>query len=110
MDLTLTAEQTMLVDAARRFLARAWSLADTRAAERDPRGFRPDAWREMAGLGWHGMELPAAYGGGGPRVGATIPPLPEKGGGVPTPPPPPPPGPMPAPLLLPWRQRAQAPS
>ena len=65
MDLTLTAEQTMLVDAARRFLARAWSLADTRAAERDPRGFRPDAWREMAGLGWHGMELPAAYGGGG---------------------------------------------
>src|SRR5437763_15088559 len=66
MDLTLTAEQTMLVDAARRFLARAWSLADTRAAEHDPRGFRPDAWREMAGLGWQGMELPAAYGGGGP--------------------------------------------
>src|SRR5437763_16323945 len=72
MDLTLTAEQTMLVDAARRFLARAWSLADTRAAERDPRGFRPDAWREMAGLGWHGMELPAAYGGGGLGFGETM--------------------------------------
>src|SRR2546427_4625862 len=65
MDLTLTAEQTMLVDAARRFLARAWSLADTRAAERDPRGFRPDVWRAMAGLGWQGMARPAASGGGG---------------------------------------------
>ncbi len=65
MDLTLTAEQEMLVDAARRFLARAWSLADTRAAERDPRGFRPDVWRAMAGLGWQGMALPAASGGGG---------------------------------------------
>src|SRR2546427_9278508 len=65
MDLTLSAEQEMLVDAARRFLARAWSLADTRAAERDPRGFRPEMWRAMAGLGWQGMELPAAPGGGG---------------------------------------------
>src|SRR2546429_3357742 len=65
MDLTLSAEQEMLVDAARRFLARAWSLADTRAAERDPRGFRPEVWRAMAGLGWQGMELPAAPGGGG---------------------------------------------
>src|SRR5207249_2906040 len=46
MDLTLSAEQEMLVDAARRFLARAWSLADTRAAERDPRGFRPEGWRD----------------------------------------------------------------
>src|SRR5438876_804605 len=65
MDLTLSAEQEMLVDAARRFLARAWSLADTRATERDPRGFRPEVWRAMAGLGWQGMELPAALGGGG---------------------------------------------
>src|SRR3989442_9579927 len=93
MDLTLTAEQEMLVDAARRFLARAWSLADTRAAERDPRGFRPDAWREMAGLGWHGMELPAAYGGGGPGVVGTVPLPPGEGGGPPPPPPPPPPRP-----------------
>src|SRR5207247_381228 len=64
MDLTLSAEQEMLVDATRRFLARAWSLADTRATERDPRGFRPDVWRAMAGLGWQGMELPAADGSG----------------------------------------------
>src|SRR5213595_3669283 len=86
MDLTLSAEQEMLVDAARRFLARAWSLADTRAAERDPRGFRPDAWREMAGLGWHGMELPAAYGGGG--LGFVEPmPVPEERGRVLLPPP-----------------------
>src|SRR2546428_12252758 len=65
MDMTLSAEQEMLVDAARRFPARGWPLADTRAAERDPRGFRPDVWRAMARLGWQGMELPAADGGGG---------------------------------------------
>src|SRR2546428_2464662 len=65
MDMTLSAEQEMLVDAARRFPARGWPLADTRAAERDPRGFRPEVWRAMAGLGWQGMELPAAPGGGG---------------------------------------------
>src|SRR3989442_3631550 len=76
---TLPGEQEMLVEAARRCLARAWSLADTRAAERDPRGFRPDVWRAMAGLGWQGMELPAANGGGGPRVVRTIPLLREKG-------------------------------
>src|SRR5437899_395941 len=50
MDLTLSAEQEMLVDAARRFLARAWSLADTRATERDPRGFRPEVWRAVVAL------------------------------------------------------------
>src|SRR5438067_1666045 len=65
MDVRLSGEQEMLVAAARRFLGGAWSLADTRATERDPRGFRPEMWRAMAGLGWQGMELPAAAGGGG---------------------------------------------
>src|SRR5919201_850923 len=65
MDLTLTAEQAMLVQAARSILARSSSLADVRALAREPRGFHPGRWRELAALGWLGMELPAVYGGGG---------------------------------------------
>src|ERR1051325_1005184 len=61
MDLTLTPEQEMLVRTARGVLA----PGDVRALERDSRGFDPARWRELAGLGWLGMELPAAYGGGG---------------------------------------------
>src|SRR2546425_12912696 len=104
MDLTLSTEQEMLVDAARRFLARAWSLADTRAAERDPRGFRPDVWRAMAGLGWQGMELPAANGGGGPGVVGTILVLAERGRGLLPPPPLPPGGVCAPPLHAPGRE------
>ena len=64
MDLTLTPEQEMLVNTARGVLARSWTPADVRAVERDPRGFDPARWRELAALGWLGMELPAVYGGG----------------------------------------------
>jgi alkylation response protein AidB-like acyl-CoA dehydrogenase len=65
MDLTLTPEQELLVRTARGVLARSCTPADVRALERDPRGFDPDRWRELAALGWLGIELPAAYGGGG---------------------------------------------
>ena len=65
MDLTLTPEQEMLVRTARGVLARSCTPADVRALERDPRGFDPARWRELAALGWLGMELPTAYGGGG---------------------------------------------
>src|SRR6185503_1870249 len=65
MDLMLTPEQEMLVRAARDTFARSWSLADVRALEHDPHGFDPLRWRELAALGWLGMELPPAYGGGG---------------------------------------------
>jgi alkylation response protein AidB-like acyl-CoA dehydrogenase len=65
MDLTLGAEQELLVAAARSFLARTCPLARVRALERDPSGFDPTHWRELAGLGWLGLELPAEDGGGG---------------------------------------------
>jgi alkylation response protein AidB-like acyl-CoA dehydrogenase len=65
MDLTLTPEQAMLVQAARGHFTRSCTLADVRAVERDPRGFEPARWREFAALGWAGIELPSAYGGGG---------------------------------------------
>ena len=65
MDLTLAPEQEMLVRSARAFLARACPLAHVRAMEADARGFGSELWREMARLGWPGMALPTAYGGGG---------------------------------------------
>ncbi len=65
MDLTLAPEQEMLVGSARAFLARACPLAHVRAMEADARGFGSELWRGMARLGWPGMALPTAYGGGG---------------------------------------------
>jgi alkylation response protein AidB-like acyl-CoA dehydrogenase len=64
MDLTLDAEQEMLTAAVRAFLADRWSLAATRTVERDG-GFDRARWREMAGLGWMGLELSPDVGGSG---------------------------------------------
>lgn len=63
MDLTLTPEQAMLVESVHAFLARRWSLTSVRALEAAGRAFDPDVWREMARLGWLGLEAPAAAGG-----------------------------------------------
>lgn len=52
MDLRLDTEQQLLVNAARGFLARVCPPQRVRAMERDPRGYDPSLWREMAGLGW----------------------------------------------------------
>ena len=65
MDLTPTPEQEQLVQSARVFLARACPPAHVRAMEADAQGFSAALWREIAGLGWPGMALPAQYGGGG---------------------------------------------
>ena len=65
MDLTPTPEQEQLVQSARAFLARACPPAHVRAMEADAPGFSAALWREIAGLGWPGMALPAQYGGGG---------------------------------------------
>jgi alkylation response protein AidB-like acyl-CoA dehydrogenase len=65
MDLTLTAEQRLLVESAHAFLARVSPPEQVRAMERDPRGFDADVWRQMAALGWQGIALPEDYGGSG---------------------------------------------
>jgi alkylation response protein AidB-like acyl-CoA dehydrogenase len=65
MDLSLTSDQRLLVDTARSFLQDACPIEHVRAMERDERGFDPRLWREMARLGWLGMELSAEYGGSG---------------------------------------------
>ena len=55
MDLSLSPEQTMLVDTARSLLASRTSLAATRAAEHGGATFDRGLWREMARLGWCGL-------------------------------------------------------
>jgi alkylation response protein AidB-like acyl-CoA dehydrogenase len=62
VDLTLTAEQRMLVDAARATLARACPIARVRAMETDPRGWDPVLWREIVRLGWTGQLAPGGEG------------------------------------------------
>lgn len=65
MDLTLSSDQEMLVDSARRFLTRSWPAEAVRAAETSADGHDPKAWSEAAGLGWPGLCLPAEHGGSG---------------------------------------------
>jgi alkylation response protein AidB-like acyl-CoA dehydrogenase len=65
MNLNLTPEQRLLVDSARAYLSRSDALAHVRAMETDERGYDPVRWREMAALGWLGVALPPALGGGG---------------------------------------------
>ena len=54
MDLGLSAEQRLLVESARAFLADACPLHRLRALEADPQGFDPITWKRMGGLGWLG--------------------------------------------------------
>lgn len=65
MDLTLTAEQRLLVESARAFLERVSPPEHVRAMEKDARGFDAGIWRQMAALGWQGIALPEECGGSG---------------------------------------------
>jgi alkylation response protein AidB-like acyl-CoA dehydrogenase len=58
VDLTLSAEQRMLVEAVRATLARTCPIERVRTMEDDPRGYDPALWREMARLGWTGLLAP----------------------------------------------------
>src|SRR2546422_1477009 len=67
MELVLTEDQTLLQNTAREFVARNSSLRRIRALRdgRDPVGFSPELWAEMAKLGWLGIIFPEKYGGAG---------------------------------------------
>jgi alkylation response protein AidB-like acyl-CoA dehydrogenase len=65
MDFTLSEEQEMLRKSAREFLEDRCSKALVREMESDERGYSPELWQEMAGLGWMGLAFPERYGGGG---------------------------------------------
>jgi alkylation response protein AidB-like acyl-CoA dehydrogenase len=63
VDLTLSLEQELLTQSARAFLSRAAPLDRVRSLERDGRGYEPELWQHMAGLGWLGLTLPTTHGG-----------------------------------------------
>ncbi|MBI4267067.1 MAG: acyl-CoA/acyl-ACP dehydrogenase [Chloroflexi bacterium] len=65
MDMTFSEEQQMLRQMARDFLTQKCPRGLVRAMEKDERGYSPELWDEIAGLGWLGLVLPEKYGGSG---------------------------------------------
>jgi alkylation response protein AidB-like acyl-CoA dehydrogenase len=63
MDMKLTEEQRQLQDGARRFMDEHCTMDFVRSMEASELGFSRDMWRQMAELGWLGIDLPAAYEG-----------------------------------------------
>jgi alkylation response protein AidB-like acyl-CoA dehydrogenase len=65
MALVLNEEQRLLQDTARDFFARHAPVAALRKLRdtRDPVGYAPDLWQQMAEMGWASIILPEAYGG-----------------------------------------------
>ena len=62
----LPSEQELMVkNAAREFLDAECPPSLARAVEQDARGYSLELWEKMAALGWFGISLPEAYGGGG---------------------------------------------
>jgi len=65
MWLAPTEEQQAVQQEARRFLAAELVRERRLAWDRTAEGYDPEFWRAVAGLGWLGYGLPAAYGGQG---------------------------------------------
>ncbi len=65
MALVLNEEQRLLKDTAREFLSANAPVAALRQLRdtRDPLGYSPELWTQMAELGWAGITLPEAWGG-----------------------------------------------
>jgi alkylation response protein AidB-like acyl-CoA dehydrogenase len=68
VDLTLTEDQQLLCDAARRFLDERWSPGRVRELESSVGGHDPELWKQICALGWPGLALPEDYGGAGRGV------------------------------------------
>ena len=62
MDFGFSAEQDMLRQIARSFLAENCPTSFVRQMMEDERGYKPELWKEMAALGWLGLAFPEAYG------------------------------------------------
>jgi alkylation response protein AidB-like acyl-CoA dehydrogenase len=65
MDIGLNEEQELLKRAARGFLEKECTEAHVRAMEADENGYRPELWRKIADLGWHGLMIGPKLGGSG---------------------------------------------
>ena len=64
MDVLLNEDEEMIRDGVRRFFASECDIARVRGIEDDGAWTDPELWRQLAELGWLGLALPAAYGGG----------------------------------------------
>jgi alkylation response protein AidB-like acyl-CoA dehydrogenase len=64
MDFQPSETQTLLAGIARDFLTRHCPPTLVQKLAVDPRGFRDDLWKEMSALGWPGLLIPSALGGG----------------------------------------------
>lgn len=64
MDPRLSEEQEILQKAARDFLTEKCPKSLVREMEKDEKGYSPELWQEIAGLGWMGLVFPEKYGGG----------------------------------------------
>jgi alkylation response protein AidB-like acyl-CoA dehydrogenase len=64
MDLALTESQQMLKNTVRNFMEREAPKQALIALQRSETGIELDVWAQAADLGWLGMLIPAAYGGG----------------------------------------------
>ena len=65
MNVLPSEEELMVKNAAREFLEAECPPSLARAVEQDERGYSVELWEKMASLGWFGISLPEAYGGGG---------------------------------------------
>ncbi len=65
MDTTLTEEELMVRETARKFLEAQCPTKLVREMEKDEKGYPDALWRKAADLGWQGMALPEQYGGSG---------------------------------------------
>ena len=65
MDLGLNEFQQMLRNSAREFLEAECPTSYVRDMEQDERGYSPEVWSAMAGMGWLGLVFPEEYGGEG---------------------------------------------
>ncbi|MFN8217072.1 MAG: acyl-CoA dehydrogenase family protein [Solirubrobacterales bacterium] len=67
MGTDLSAEQAILRDAVRDFVARERMRESSRDWDRDAK-FPQDLWRKLAATGWCGLGVPSEYGGGDGKV------------------------------------------
>lgn len=63
MQFTLSDEQTLLRDSARRFIDERHGFGEARSAAANPLGFEPAHWRLFAELGWLALLIPQEDGG-----------------------------------------------
>jgi len=64
VNLALSEEQEMLKKMARDFLRDKCPKTLVKEMEESEKGYPPELWQEMAGLGWMGLVFPEKYGGG----------------------------------------------